>query len=416
MSMTMAEAILARAANRDTVAPNDFVTAELDKVVVHEALALVAMNLQKTGITKIWDPDRVIVALDHYVPAPTARTAKIHHMVRQAVAAFGISHFYDISGGVAHQVMVEKGHVIPGNLIVGTDSHTCTYGALGAAACGIGTSEMAYVLATGNLWFRVPETIRYIFSGTLTSPVTAKDVILKIAGDHGADFAQYKSLEFCGPGAASISLSGRLTISNMAVEVGAKFGFFQPDEQVDALLPEMAKGQHSLSFDPESDVSAVYRFDLTSLEPQVAQPHSVDNVMPVSALDEVPVQQAVLGSCTNGRLEDLALAVEIIDGRKINPHTRLLVAPASTEVYRQAMKAGILERLIDAGAVILTPGCGPCFGGHQGLLAEGETCISSTNRNFKGRMGSDASQIYLASPATVAASAVCGKITDPRKM
>lgn len=417
MTMTMAETILARASGRDAVAPGEFVTAALDRVVAHEGLALVALNMEKAGIKKIWDPERVVVSLDHYVPAPTPRAAKIHQMVRKAVDAFGIRHYYGINGGVAHQVMVEKGHVIPGDLIVGTDSHTCTYGALGSAACGIGVSEMAYVMATGKLWFRVPETIRFILTGRLTAPIAAKDVILKIAGDYSADFAQYKSIEFFGAGASSISLSGRLTISNMVVEVGAKFGFFLPDGSVYSLMSEKeSRRAEMLTFSEESPVKDVYEMDLSDLEPQVARPHAVDNVAPVHQTEAVPVHQAFLGSCTNGRLEDLEIAARILDGKQVHSGTRLLVSPASREVYQGAMKAGLLERLIAAGAVILNPGCGPCFGGHMGLLAPGENCISSSNRNFKGRMGSDEANIYLASPATVAASAITGKITDPREM
>lgn len=417
MTMTMAETILARASGRDAVAPGEFVTAALDRVVAHEGLALVALNMEKAGIKKIWDPERVVVSLDHYVPAPTPRAAKIHQMVRKAVDAFGIRHFYGINGGVAHQVMVEKGHVVPGDLIVGTDSHTCTYGALGSAACGIGVSEMAYVMATGKLWFRVPETIRFVLRGEMKTPVTAKDVILKLAGEHSADFAQYKSIEFFGAGASSMSLSGRLTISNMVVEVGAKFGFFLPDESVYSLMSEKdSRRAEMLSFSEESPVKDVYEMDLSDLEPQVARPHAVDNVAPVHQTEAVPVHQAFLGSCTNGRLEDLEIAARILDGKQVHSGTRLLVSPASREVYQSAMKAGILERLVAAGAVILNPGCGPCFGGHMGLLAAGENCISSSNRNFKGRMGSDEANIYLASPATVAASAIAGKITDPREM
>ncbi len=417
MTMTMAETILARASGRDAVAPGEFVTAAIDRVVSHEGLALVAMNLKKAGVKRIWDPDRVVVSLDHYVPAPTPRAAKIHQMVRHAVDTFGIRHFYGVNGGVAHQVMVEKGHVVPGDLIVGTDSHTCTYGALGAAACGIGVSEMAYAMATGKLWFRVPETVRFILNGKLKAWVTAKDVILKLAGDYSVDFAQYKSIEFFGPGASAISLSGRLTISNMAVEVGAKFGFFMPDEAVYALLPEERRNRMDRPiFSEEPTVESVYELDLSDLEPQVARPHAVDNVVPANQIDTVTVHQAFLGSCTNGRLEDLELAARILKGKRIHRDTRLLVSPASWEVYQGASKTGILDQLIDAGAVILNPGCGPCFGGHMGLLAPGENCISSSNRNFKGRMGSDEANIYLASPATVAASAVAGKITDPREM
>jgi 3-isopropylmalate/(R)-2-methylmalate dehydratase large subunit len=415
--MTLAETILARASGRDKVSPNEYVTAHIDKAMMHEGFAQVAGNLGTLGINKVWDSQRIIVALDHYVPAPTTRAAFIHQIVRQGVGQFGIKHYYDIKGGIAHQVMMEKGHVLPGELIVGTDSHTCTYGALGAASCGIGLSEMTFAAATGKLWFRVPETIRIELMGELPFLVTAKDVILNIAGELSADFAQYKSIEFTGPAADSMDLSSRMTICNMVVEVGAKFGFFMPDEKTFHYIREKT-GETSQGFPlpPAGPASQTHTFDLSDLEPQVSVPHTVDNVVSVSKLSGVEIHQALLGSCTNGRIEDLELAASLLAGRTVHPAVRLLVVPASWEVYREALKKGILETFIASGAVILNPGCGPCFGGHMGLLGPGENCISTTNRNFKGRMGSADAGIYLASPATVAASAISGKITDPRKV
>jgi 3-isopropylmalate/(R)-2-methylmalate dehydratase large subunit len=416
VTMTLAEQILARASGRDRVAPNEYVTAKIDRIITHEAFAAVVLKLAVLGKQKIWDPDRVVVVLDHYVPAPTQRAATIHQLVRQGVTQFGIRNYYGLNEGIAHQVMMEKGHVRPGELVVGTDSHTCTYGALAAASCGIGVSEMTYAMVTGELWFRVPETIRFILDGELRFPVMSKDVILKIAGEYSADAAQYKSVEFTGPAADAMSMSARMTMSNMAVEIGAKFGFFYPDSQTSQWLARRgAEATDISSFTPGGNAET-FELDVSTLEPQVAVPHAVDHVRPVSELQEIPVHQAVLGGCTNGRLEDLQAASQILRGRQVDPGTRLLVVPASRDVYLAAIKDGSLETLSTAGAVILNPGCGPCFGGHMGILGNGENCISSTNRNFKGRMGNDQADIYLASPTTVAASAVKGKITDPRCM
>ncbi|HOE17049.1 MAG TPA: 3-isopropylmalate dehydratase large subunit [Syntrophorhabdaceae bacterium] len=415
--MTIAETILARAAQKDYVSPGEFITADIDKVMCHEAFAAVYMNLVAAGVTKVWDPERVFIFLDHYVPASTQRAATIHQLVRDGAKQYGIKHVYRQDCGVAHQVMLESGNVMPGELILGTDSHTCMYGALGAAACGIGFSEMTYVLATGRLWFKVPETIRFLLSGTLMFPLTSKDVILKIAGDYTAEIAQYKSVEFAGPGAGSLSIASRMTMTNMSVEIGAKFGFFEVDDKTRAYLDERTDTKHKYrATNGSGEVQQTFEIDLSSMEPQVAKPHSVDNVAPVAQLKHVEIHQAVVGSCTNGRLEDLRLAAKMIQGHKVHPDVRLLVIPASKEVYRNAMDDGTLAILSDAGGMILNSGCGPCFGAHMGLLAPGERCISSTNRNFKGRMGSDQAEVYLASPATVIASAVAGRITDPRDL
>lgn len=416
MAMTSAESILARASGSEKVAPGEYVSAAIDKAMCNEGFAAAFLNLGAAGVKGVWDPERVIVVMDHYVPAPTERAATIHQLVRAGVEQLGITNFYDERNGIAHQVMMERGHALPGEVIVGTDSHTCTYGALGAASCGIGFSEMAYVLATGRLWFRVPETIRIELTGGLEPPLTSKDVILKIAGDHSAEMAQYKSLEFTGSGVRDMSVEARMTMSNMAVELGAKFCFFETDDKAAAWLVEKCGGGcEPLVFDQEAPVSSTYGMDLSGLEPQVSLPHTVDNVSPISRLGAIEIQQAILGSCTNGRLEDLQLAASVLAGGKVHPRVRLLVIPASWDVYRQAMDDGTLRVLIDAGGIILNPGCGPCFGAYGGLLGPGERCISSTNRNFQGRMGSDRAEVYLASPATVAASAMRGYIADPRE-
>jgi 3-isopropylmalate/(R)-2-methylmalate dehydratase large subunit len=413
--MTLAETILARAAHKEKVSPGEFITANIDKVMCHEAFAAVYMNLVSAGVTKLWNPDRVFIFLDHYVPASTPRAAAIHQMVRNGAKQYGIKNVYKEDCGVAHQVMLESGNVLPGDLILGTDSHTCMYGALGAASCGIGFSEMAYVLATGKLWFQVPETIRFVLSGELIFPLTSKDVILKIAGDYTAEIAQYKSVEFIGPAAEQMSISSRMVMANMSIEIGAKFGFFGVDDKTISYLNERTGANYKdLALNGGGEVQQIFDINLSALEPQVARPHSVDNVTPVSQLKDIKIHQAIVGSCTNGRLEDLQLAAKLIKGREIHPDVRLLIIPASKAVYRSAMEDGTLAILSDAGGMILNPGCGPCFGAHMGLLAPGERCISSTNRNFKGRMGSDQAEVYLASPATVIASALAGCITDPR--
>lgn len=415
MGMTLAEKILARASGRSIVSPGGFVTADIDLAMTHEALASVFVNLLGIGWDKVWDPTRIVVLLDHYVPASTQRYAEIHKLVRMAVKQWGIKYYYGERAGICHQVLPEKGHVLPGMLIVGTDSHTTTYGAFGAAGTGIGFSEMAYVFATGQLWFKVPETIRFILTGRFPENVSSKDLILYIAGRFSSEVAQYRSVEFTGGLAENMSLSSRMTMSNMAVEIGAKFGFFEPDRKVLEFLQGRTPQPLPL-IKPDSDAryEKTCEIDVSSLEPQVAFPYSVDNVHPVSEAGDIPIHQAFIGSCTNGRLEDLHSAAGILQGRHMHPDVRFYVAPASWEVYRQALKDGTLETFIDAGAVIQTSSCGLCFGAHQGLLASEENCIAAINRNFKGRMGSPDSKVFLASPATVAASALEGKITDPR--
>jgi len=415
MVKTLAEKILARASGKDEVKIGEYVTASIDLAMNTDQLYMVYRILSEAGIKKVWDPERVVSLIDHYNPSPTVESAEIGKKVREAVKSLGIKHFYDQRAGIAHQVLPEKGWILPGQLIVGTDSHTTTYGAFGAAGTGIGVSEMAYVLATGTLWFKVPETIKFYISGRLQPRVMSKDIILHIAGKYSTEIAQYKSVEFDGPVAKEMSLESRMTMSNMAVEIGAKFGFFEPDEKVTQYLSQRTDRTFQL-LKPDKDAiyEKVYEVDVSSLEPQIALPFSVGNVMPISKIGEIKIDQAVLGSCTNGRIEDLRIAAEILKGKKVHPDTRVLVIPASAEVYKEALSEGIITALIDSGAIICNPSCGPCFGAHMGLLASGETCIASINRNFKGRMGSPEARVYLASPATVAASAIEGRIVDPR--
>ena len=417
MGMTMAEKVLARASGRDGVQPGEFVTAKVDILMGHDlSFSTGYETMIQNGYHKVWDPEKIVVVIDHAVPAPNIRYAETHRRMREYVQAQGIKNFYDAGVGICHQLVPEKGHALPGSLIVGGDSHTTTYGALGAASCGIGSSELAYVMVKGSLWFRVPETIRFVLTGKLPRGTSAKDIILRVAGKYTAEVAQYKAVEFTGPTAKDLSLSQRMTISNMGVEIGAKFAFFEADEKTIAYLKErVTQPVKPFGPDPDASYGAVYEMELSSLEPQVAFPHNVDQVQSVSAIEEIPVQQAFIGSCTNARGEDLEAAAAILKGRKVHPGTRLLVIPASREIAIQMAKSGVIQTILEAGAMMGPPGCGPCGGGHLGILAPGETAISSTNRNFKGRMGSPESFVYLASPETVAASAIAGKISDPRK-
>lgn len=417
MAMTQAEKILARASGRDEVRAGQFVMAAVDLALTHDIFAAqVFDHLEAAGIRRLFDPAKTVVVIDHMVPAPTEMAAEAHRRIREQVRRYQVGHFYDAGRGICHQLLPEQGHIRPGTLVVGTDSHTTSHGALAAAATGIGTSEMAYVLATGRLWFQVPQTIRFEFTGALPAGLGWKDVILAIAGRYGADVAQYRAVEFAGPGAAAASVASRLTLCNMAVEIGAKFGMFPADRVTTQYLAErgLAAGE-PCEADPGASYLAVHRVALDELEPQVAMPHTVDRVAPVGQLAGTPIQQAFLGSCTNGRLEDLRAAAALLSGRRIHPGVRMLVAPASAAVYAQALREGVIATLAAAGASVLPPGCGPCFGGHGGLLAPGERCIGTHNRNFRGRMGSTAAEIYLASPQTVAASALAGSITDPRR-
>jgi 3-isopropylmalate/(R)-2-methylmalate dehydratase large subunit len=417
--VNISEKILAKASGKKSVSPGEIVEAVVDMAMINEITGPLAIEaFHKIGVKKVWDNKRIVMVLDHQVPADSVKSAELHKIMREFAKEQHIPNFYDVGfGGVCHQVMVEKGHVRPGELIVGADSHTCTYGALGAFGTGIGSTEIAAVFATGKIWLKVPETIKINVEGSFQKFVTAKDLILNVIGQVGADGATYKAMEFAGSAVERLSVSERMTLCNMAVEAGAKTGIVNPDEKTLAYV----KSRTDLSFEPlKSDSNANHEktidVSVDKLEPQVACPHSVDNVKAVSEVEGTPVDQAFIGSCTNGRIEDLRLAASIIKGRKVKNGVRMLVIPASQEVYLDALKEGLLEIFVESGAYVCSPTCGACFGGHMGLLADGETCISSSNRNFVGRMGSPKAKIYLASPATVAASAVKGEITDPRKL
>ncbi len=402
MGMTLAEKILARAAGRAAVKPDEIVVAEVDLAMSHENADLVRKSFAEIGVARVWDPSKIVIIFDHRIPAESEKTAATHKAVREFVAAQGIANFYDVGrGGICHQVLAERGHVKPGMVVVGTDSHTTTHGAFGAFATGIGATEMAGVWVEGRLWFKVPATIRIEVGGEFQPWISAKDLILYIIGKLGAAGADYRAVEFDGPAVRGMSRASRMVLTNLSMEMGAKVAFTPVDE---------------IGPDADAVYERVLRIDLGRDigEPQVACPHAVDNVKPLSAVGELEVHQCVLGSCTNGRLEDLQIAAGVVAGRTVHPRTRLIVIPASQAVYLDAMRAGYLETLMTAGAIINPPGCGPCVGVHQGILAAGEVCVSSTNRNFIGRMGSKDSSVYLASPAVVAATAIAGRLAHPQ--
>ena len=419
--MNITEKILAKASGKQTVSPGEIVDANVDVIMVHDLTGPLAVEaFKKIGTEKVWDNQKVVVILDHQVPAESIKAAELHITMRQFAKDQKLR-IYDVGkGGICHQVMPEKGHVVPGTVIVGADSHTCTYGAFGAFATGIGSTEAAAVFATGKIWLKVPEAIKINVTGQFSTYVTPKDLVLKIIGKLGVDGAIYKSAEFTGPTIRDMSMAGRMTICNMAVEMGAKNGIIEPDQTTSKFLKGRTSKPlpnfESLKSDKDASYARTMEFNVTDLEPQVACPSSVDNVKPVSEVGNVPIEQAFIGSCTNGRIEDLRLAAKILKGKKVKDSVRALVIPASQEVYRQALSEGLLEIFTDAGAIVCGSACGPCLGGHIGLLAAGEVCVSTSNRNFIGRMGSTQASVYLASPATVAASAVTGKITDPKTL
>jgi len=427
MSMTMVEKILARATGQATVRAGDVVEPKVDLAMSHENGALVLNQFleiyKDTGLdARIWDPSRVAIIFDHRVPAESSKTATNQKKVREFVGKQGITKFHDIrgdEGGICHQILPENGYVHPGYVVVGTDSHTTSHGALGAFSFGIGATEMASVWALGRvLNVEVPGTIKVVVKGKFHKNVLPKDLILYLIGKISAEGANFKVIEFHGPAIHNMSTSGRLTICNMAVEAGATSGIVPPDEETLRYLKEEAGVKGKLpTFGPDEDAlyDQVVEIDASKLEPQIACPHTVDNVKPVSEVAGKSVQQIVIGSCTNGRLDDIEIAAKILKGKKVAKGVRMLVFPASSRIYSEAMKLGLLSTLMEAGAVVMNSGCGPCLGVHQGALADGDVALATTNRNFKGRMGNPNSDVYLCSPAVAATSALTGVITDPRK-
>lgn len=417
MGMTFAQKILSQKAGLDYIEAGQIVEITPDFCMSHDNTAAISKTFASIGVDRVKDPDRFVIVLDHTVPASTEKYALGHKEIREFVAAQGIKNFYDGGVGICHQVLPEKGFALPGTLILGSDSHTTTYGAFGAFSAGIGRSEMAVLYATSKIWLKTPETFKIVIDGRLREPVTSKDLMLKIIGDIGADGALYRSIEFSGEAISQMSQASRMVLSNMAIECGAKNGYIAPDEKTFRFLEGRAvRDYYPLYPDSDAQYEKKLELDATQLGPQVAKPHTVDNVSPVEEVAGTKVNQVLLGTCTNGRLEDLRLAARILYGKKIAKGVRMLVLPASQEVLLDALSEGLIGTFVRAGAIMLNPGCGPCLGAHQGVLAPGEVCLSTANRNFKGRMGSSEAEIYLASPATVAASALTGVITDPREV
>lgn len=416
MEMTMAEKILAKASGNKESEAGEIIMANIDVAMTHDLTGPLSVeSFEKIGLSKVWDPEKIVIVFDHQVPADSIDAANNHMIMREFVKQQGINNFYDVSEGVCHQVLPEKGHVVPGEVIVGTDSHTCTHGALGAFATGIGSTDMAMVFATGKLWFKVPETVKFEITGKLQENVFAKDVVLDIIGKIGADGATYKACEFGGETTRNMNISDRMVLCNMAIEMGGKTGLVEPDQKtINYLKGRSTKPYEIMKTDDEAQSLETMYVDVNELEPQIACPHNVDNVKPVSEVEGTSIDQIFLGSCTNGRLSDLRTAAKILKGKDVSKNVRMLVIPASREVYSKAMDEGLLRTFVDSGALVCNPCCGPCLGGHIGLVGPGEVSLSTSNRNFKGRQGSPDAEVYLSSAAVAAASAITGKITDPR--
>lgn len=419
MGMTMTQKILAAHAGLDKVYPGQMIMAKLDLVLGNDITAPVAIEeFIRTGINKIFDKSKVAIVPDHFTPNKDIKSAENCKLVREFARSMGVENYFEIGQmGIEHALIPEKGLAVPGDLIIGADSHTCTYGALGAFSTGIGSTDMAVGMATGKAWFKVPEAVKIVLTGKMGQWVSGKDVILHIIGRIGVDGALYQSMEYCGEGVGNLSMDDRFTISNMAIEAGAKNGIFEVDARTLEYVSEHSDRTPVIyKADPDAEYARVLEIDLGTIRPTVAFPHLPENARTIDDVGEVKIDQAVIGSCTNGRLEDLRAAAKVFKGNKVAPGVRAIVFPATQQIYLQAMKEGLLEIFIEAGAAVSTPTCGPCLGGHMGVLAKGERAIATTNRNFVGRMGHPESEVYLASPAVAAASAITGKISSPEEV
>ena len=417
--MTITEKILAEHAGLKEVEPGQLINARVDLVLGNDITAPIAIEeMHRIGATKVFDPAKIVMVPDHFVPNKDIKSAQQCQVLRQFAKDFQLPHYFEVGEmGIEHALLPEQGLVLPGDLVVGADSHTCTYGALGAFSTGVGSTDIAAAMITGEAWFRVPETLKIVYHGKRRPWVDGKDLILYTIGQIGVDGALYRAMEFTGEAIANLSMDSRLTMANMAVEAGGKNGIIAPDKVTKEYVQGRAKRPYKFfNSDGEAQYSRVLDMDVTRIEPQVAFPHLPSNVKPVSAAGNVPIDQAVIGSCTNGRLEDMRTAARVLKGRKRAPFVRLIIIPATQEIYRQAMKEGLFEIFLDAHAVISTPTCGPCLGGYMGILAKGERAVTTTNRNFVGRMGHPESEVYLANPAVAAASAVLGRIGSPEEL
>ena len=419
MSMTMTQKILAKHAGLEKVEAGQLILVDLDRVLGNDITSPVAIKeFEKIGATEVYDKDKVTMVMDHFAPNKDIKAAVQCKTCRDFCDKYEITHFYDVGQmGIEHALLPEKGLVLPGDVVIGADSHTCTYGALGAFSTGVGSTDMACGMATGKAWFKVPSAIKFVLKGKLNKYVSGKDVILHIIGKIGVDGALYKSMEFTGEGVSSLTIYDRLTISNMAIEAGAKNGIFEVDEQTIAYVKERSDREFTVFHaDMDAPYDEIYEIDLSQIKSTVAFPHLPENTKTFDEIGEIPIDQVVIGSCTNGHYKDLAEAAEILKGRKVAKRVRAIVIPATQDIYLKAIENGLVKTFIQAGCIVSTPTCGPCLGGYMGILAAGERAVATTNRNFVGRMGHVDSEVYLASPAVAAASAVMGKIADPAKL
>jgi 3-isopropylmalate/(R)-2-methylmalate dehydratase large subunit len=419
MPMTISEKILAKHAGKSEVRPEELIEVNVDFALGNDITAPLAIEaFRSAGGKRVFDPDRIALIPDHFAPNKDISSAIQVKMVREFAEKYKITHYYEVGRmGIEHALLPEKGLVLPGDVVIGADSHTCTYGALGAFATGVGSTDLAAAMMTGKIWFKVPPSVKFVFKGQLRPWVGGKDLILYTIGRVGVDGARYRAMELTGEVIDRLPMSDRFTMSNMAIEAGAKVGIIAPDATTLKYVETRAQRAYQIfASDENAAYEATFDWDVSNLEPVVALPHSPANVRPVTELPEIPIQQAVIGSCTNGRLEDLRLAASILKGRKVAPGVRCIVIPATQQIYREAMREGLIEIFLDAEAAVSTPTCGPCLGGHMGILAPGERSIATTNRNFVGRMGHVESEVYLSNPAVAAASAVAGRIVHPKEV
>jgi 3-isopropylmalate/(R)-2-methylmalate dehydratase large subunit len=415
--LTLAEKILAAHADRKKVSPGEFINARVDMILANDITAPLAIReFRRLGTKRVFDSSKVVMVPDHFTPNKDIPSAEQAKLVREFCNEQSALYFEVGQMGIEHVLLPEQGLVLPGDVVIGADSHTCTYGALGAFATGMGSTDIATAMATGDIWMKVPPTIKIIYHGDLGQWVGGKDLILYAIGDIGVDGALYSAIEFTGDAIDSLSMDGRFTMANMVIEAGAKAGLFRVDNKTQLYVKSRAKRSYTV-YEPDNDAeySQIIEYDASTIEPQVALPHSPANTEPISQVDRVEINQVVIGSCTNGRLEDLQVAAQLLKGRRVHPGVRCIIIPGSQQVYLDALTIGLIEIFIKAGTVVSTPTCGPCLGGHMGVLADGERCISTTNRNFVGRMGSPRSEVYLSNPAVAAASAITGRITSPEE-
>ncbi len=416
--MNLAEKILAAHADKREVSPGDFVNVRVDMILANDITAPIAIReFRLLGVDSVFDPTKIVMVPDHFGPNKDIASAEQVKLMREFCYEQGVTYFEIGQMGIEHVLLPEKGLVLPGDVVIGADSHTCTYGAIGAFATGMGSTDIAAAMATGDIWMKVPLTIKLIYHGELGRWVGGKDLILYTIGDIGVDGALYSAMEFNGEAIEALSMDGRFTMANMAIEAGAKAGLFRVDNKTQLYIKSRAKRSY-LVYEPDIDAeyARMIEYDVSSLEPQVSLPHSPANARPVREVEGIEITQAVIGSCTNGRIEDLRMAAQVLRKKKVHPKVRCIIIPGSQQVYLDAVTEGFIEIFIKAGAAVSTPTCGPCLGGHMGVLADGERCISTTNRNFVGRMGSSKSEVYLANPAVAAASAVAGKIASPESI